>query len=102
MKDIKGYEGHYAITSCGKVWSCKRQRFLKPFQNSCGYFHIDLCKNGVRKRYFVHRLVAEAFLPNPNNLPEVNHLDENKAHNYLNNLEWIDHASNCAYSARNK
>lgn len=94
MKDVVGYEGLYAVTSCGKVWSYKRQKFLKPKANSKGYLYVDLCKNGEVKRYYIHRLIGEAFLPNPDNLPEIDHIDNNKNHNYLNNLQWISHKDN--------
>ena len=94
MKDIKNYEGLYAITSCGKVWSYKRKRFLKPIANEKGYLIVNLCKDGKVKKYMIHRLVAEAYIPNPNNLPQVDHIDENKTHNYLNNLQWITNRDN--------
>ena len=100
MKDIKGYEGLYAITSCGKVWSYRNKKFLKPSNDSKGYLYVGLCKNGTRKQYRIHRLVAEAYIPNPDNLPEVNHKDENKEHNYIGNLEWCDRKYNCNYGTR--
>ena len=102
MKDIKGYEGLYAITSCGKVWSYRSKKFLKSCKQSTEYLAITLCKDGTRKSYTIHRLVAEAYLPNPNNLPQVNHKDENKTHNYINNLEWCDNTYNINYGTRNK
>ena len=102
MKDIKGYEGLYAITSCGKVWSYRSKKFLKSCKQSTEYLAVTLCKDGTRKSYTIHRLVAEAYLPNPNNLPQVNHKDENKTHNYINNLEWCDNTYNVNYGTRNK
>ena len=101
MKDIKGYEGLYAVTSCGKVWSYKSKRFLNIARSSNGYMNVALYKNGTRKQYSVHRLVAKTFMPNPNNLPEVNHKDENKSHNWINNLEWCDKKYNANYGTRN-
>lgn len=101
MKDIKGYEGQYAVTSCGRVWSYKSQRFLSPGKIKKGYLNVSLCKDGKAKSYLIHRLVAEAYLPNPNNLPEVNHKDENPAHNWLNNLEWCDSQYNNNYGSHN-
>lgn len=96
MKDIFGYEGLYAITSCGKVWSYKSKKFLKLKQRKDnGYLEVSLCKNGVRKTRLIHRLVAEAFIPNPNNLPQVSHLDETKHHNWVNNLTWATAKENC-------
>ena len=98
MKDVKGYEGLYAVTSCGKVWSYKSKKFLTPWENGYGYLYIDLYKDGKCKHYKIHRLVAEAYIPNPDNLPQVDHIDGNKTHNYLNNLQWITNRDNCRKS----
>lgn len=97
MKDIKDFERLYAITSCGKVWSYKSNKFLKLTPNSGGYSTVGLCKDGKRKTCNVHRLVAETYIPNPNNLPEVNHKDENKSNNCINNLEWCNKKYNNNY-----
>ena len=102
MKDIVGYEGLYAVTSCGKVWSYRRKKFLKHFTNSKGYLLVDLWKNGKMKHFAVHRLVAVAYIPNPDNLPQVNHKDENKTNNCLQNLEWCDCKYNNNYGTRNE
>lgn len=102
MKDIKGYEGLYAVTSCGKVWSYKRKKFLSIWDNGNGYSYVTLF-NGDKKRNFrVHRLVAEAYLENPNGYQEINHKDENKKNNALPNLEWCSRKYNCNYGSRNK
>ena len=100
MKDIKGYEGLYAITPEGEVWSYKSKMFLKPGVNNIGYLYVNLCKNGKRKSYVIHRLVAMAYLPNPENLPEINHKDENKTNNCLQNLEWCNRKYNINYGNR--
>lgn len=100
MKDIKGYEGLYAITSCGKVWSYRAQKFLKPSDNGIGYLKVSLYKDGKVESRFVHRLVAEAYIPNPENKTEINHKDENKEHNWLSNLEWTTHKENMNYGTR--
>ena len=97
MKDIKGYEGLYAITSCGKVWSYKSQKFLKPVDNGIGYLKVGLSKEGKKEYRFVHRLVAEAYIPNPENKTDVNHKNEIKTDNYVNNLEWTTHKENMNY-----
>lgn len=102
MKDIKGYEGLYAITSCGKVWSYLKNTFLKPYHHNSGYLSVNLYKNTNRKTCLVHRLVAEAFLPNPANLPQINHKDENKFNNCLNNLEFCSATYNINYGMHNK
>lgn len=94
MRDIKNYEGLYAITSCGKVWSYRSQKFLKQNKAGAGYYFVALSKNGVETQFYVHRLVASTYLPNPDNLPEVDHIDNCKEHNYLQNLKWVDHLQN--------
>ena len=96
MKDIKNYEGIYAITEDGKVWSYKNNKWLKPIKVK-GYLRVQLCKEGKRPAYLVHRLVAETYLPNPNNLPCVNHKDEDKTNNDVSNLEWCTVAYNNSY-----
>ena len=101
MKDVVGYEGLYAVTSCGKVWSYKSKRFLTPENNGRGYFRVKLCKDGKEKKYMIHRLVAEAYIPNQDNLPQVDHIDNDKTHNYVNNLQWITNRDNVRKS-RNK
>ena len=92
----------YAVTSCGKVYSYKSKKFLKPVKNSAGYSTVCLYKDGEKEFYKIHRLVAEAYLPNPNNLPYVNHKDENKENNALQNLEWCDGSYNINYGSRNE
>lgn len=76
MKDIQGYEGLYRVTREGKVYSLISSSFLSPFKRGAGYLAVALCKEGQKKVYYVHRLVAEAFIPNNNNLPHINHKDE--------------------------
>ena len=99
MKDIIGYEGLYQITSCGKVYSYRSKKFLKPGKVRGGYLQVGLWKDGEMKKYLVHRLVAEAYLPNHNNLPCVNHKDENKENNALPNLEWCTYEYNNNYGS---
>ena len=98
MKDIKNYEGIYGITSCGKVWSYRNECFLKPRANHKGYLIVQLVKDGKCKNHLIHRLVAEAYLSNPENLPQVDHIDNDKTHNYVNNLQWITNRNNCRKS----
>ena len=102
MKDIKGYEGLYAITSCGKVWSYRNKKFLTPGVNNTGYLYVNLWKDNEKKNYLIHRLVADAYIPNTENLPEINHKDENKTNNCLQNLEWCDASYNTNYGTRNE
>lgn len=102
MEDIKDYEGLYAITSCGKVWSYHSKKFLKPNIQKTGYYLYRLYKDGKQKAFLAHRLVAQAYLPNPDNLPQVNHKDEDKSHNYLNNLEWCTDDYNRHYGTQRR
>ena len=99
MKDIKGFEGIYAITEDGRVYNLKHKRYLK----NCGknYQRVTLNKNGKGTSHYIHRLVAQAFLPNPDNLPEINHKDENTHNNNVWNLEWCTREYNINYGTRN-
>lgn len=116
-KDIKEYEGYYQISNYGRIKSLGRYYFsgmhnaIKKYQNENirktektknGYMRIALCKDGKIKKYLVHRLVAEHFIDNPNKLPQVNHIDENKENNYYKNLEWCDNKYNMNYGKRNE
>lgn len=101
MKDIVGYEGLYAITTCGRVYNVKHNRFLKPIPEHQGYVRYALSKNGKVKFYYAHRLVAEHYIPS-NGYTEINHKDEDKTHNYVSNLEWCNHTYNCNYGTRTK
>ena len=101
MKNIKGYEGLYGITTEGEVYSYKSKKFLKPRTNRGGYLKVSLFKDRKEKTYYIHRLVAEAYIPNPENLPQINHKDENKTNNCLQNLEWCDAKYNSNYGTRN-
>lgn len=97
MKDIPGYEGQYAITSCGRVWSYSRKKFLKTQTFEDGYKHVILYKNKRQVPFLVHRLVALTYIPNPNDYPCVNHKDEVKDNNWIKNLEWCSRSYNARY-----
>ena len=100
-KDKKDYEGHYQVSNWGRIKSIKfgKERILK--QNiRCGYYYVNLYKNNIKKQYPVHRLVAEVFIDNPDNLPQVNHKDENKTNNNVDNLEWCSVLYNNTYGTR--
>lgn len=93
LKEIDGYSGYY-ISNCGVVTSKRFNRPMKQYQNEYGYMMCALSKNGKSKTVRVHRLVANAFVPNPNDLPQVNHKDGNKTNNHADNLEWVDNSGN--------
>ena len=102
-KLIEGFED-YMVSSDGKVWSLKKgkKKELKPKTDSCGYLQVCLCSNGRQVQKLVHRLVAEAFIPNPDNLPQVNHKDEDKLNNSVENLEWCTAEYNSNFGTRNE
>lgn len=106
-KDVKGYEGKYQISNLGRVKSLnyarrKQVRILRPgIQKKTGYISVSLLKEGKQKTKTIHRLVAEAFIPNPKNLKQINHKDENKQNNCVNNLEWCSAKYNSNYGHRN-
>ena len=103
-KDVVGYEGLYQVSNSGKIRSLSEQYYLqekKPQVNNYGYLTVLLYKNCKQTRKTVHRIVAEAFLPNPNCLPQINHIDENKKNNDVSNLEWCDALYNNQCYARN-
>jgi hypothetical protein len=93
FKFIKDYE-NYMISDEGRVFSIKSHKFLKPCINSMGYYHITLSKNGIAKRFKVHKLVINAFLKNPDNKKSVDHINNNKIDNRLINLRWCSQSEN--------
>ena len=99
-KNIIGYEGLYEVSNIGNVRNVRRNTLLRLSKNKYGYIQVWLYKNGIKTGLKVHRLVAEAFLPNPDNLPQVNHLDEDKTNNSVDNLEWCDQKYNVNYGHR--
>ena len=104
-KDVKGYEGYYQVSNLGRVKGLlaikqyKCGRILKTYSNykGKGYLKVKLYKNTVKKMFYVHRLVADAFLPNPYNYPDINHKDENPHNNSVNNIEWCNESYNMSY-----
>lgn len=107
-KPVAGYEGLYEVSNEGNVRSLKsgrwrnRRKILTPRKIDNGYHLVALCKDGTGKQMYVHRLVAQAFIPNPNNLETVNHKDEVKTNNNVSNLEWMSHKDNNNFGTRNR
>ena len=98
---LNGYEGKYQVSNLGNVKNIIKNRILRQTKNNIGYLSVTL-NNGVTKKWVkVHRLVAETFIPNIENKPQVNHKDENKLNNCVNNLEWCTSVYNANYGDRN-
>ena len=93
MVPITGYEGLYSMNRQGQVWSDRKSRCLKPC-NCKGYLHVCLSKNGRQTGYGIHRLLGLQFIPNPGNLPEVDHMNTNNSDNRLSNLRWASKSTN--------
>lgn len=102
MKDILGYEGLYAIDEEGDVWSYISDRYLKHHLDAYGYYVVDLYKNKIGKTTKIHRLVAEAYIPNPENKPMIDHIDQNKLNNSIDNLRWATHQENMCNTSTQK
>lgn len=101
-KDIQGYEGLYQVSNLGNVKSLRRNLILKLSKNrNNGYSQVSLHKNGVQTTLLVHRLVGMCFIKNPKNLPQINHKNEIKTDNRVENLEWCDNRYNCNYGSKN-
>lgn len=104
--DIKGYEGLYKISNRGDVISLSKnsgflklkERIIKPTIKPKGYLDVKLTKDKKSKHFYIHRLVAEHLIPNPNNYPQINHKDKNPSNNNVSNLEWCDNSYNVKYS----
>ena len=103
-KPIAGYEGLYEVSDLGRIKSLKygKEKIMKPQKINNGYLLVELYKDGHKKQKYVHRLVADAFIQNPNNLETVNHKDEVKTNNAASNLEWMTKRDNNNYGTRNK
>lgn len=103
-KSIEGYNGLYEVSSFGRVRSLRlgKTKILKPGKNTCGYLRVELHKDGEKKKFLIHRLVAEEFIPNPEGKPQVNHKSEVKTENFVENLEWTTRSENINYGTRNE
>lgn len=99
-KPIKDFEGLYEISNLGIVRSLYNNIILKPSSNGRGWLKVGLHKKGQITQRYIHRLVGQAFIPNPGNLPEINHIDEDKTNNQVSNLEWCTSEYNLHYGNR--
>lgn len=97
-KDVDGFEGLYLISTYGRVKSLITDKILKPVISSNKYFQVFLRKDGKTYNFLIHRLMCMNFIPNPNSLPQVNHIDYNRSNNRLDNLEWCTSRYNNEYS----
>lgn len=94
-KDIEGYEGRFQVSTWGRIRNVRTHNILTPYKNEKGYLKVYLPKGGKRRAKFrINRLVAQAFIPNPYGLPQVNHKDGNKENNSITNLEWVTNQDN--------
>jgi hypothetical protein len=96
--DVKGYEGLFKVSNHGRVYGIQRSKYIVPNVDNIGYYGARLTVNKVTVRKRLHRLVAEHFIPNPDNKPEVNHKDRDKSNNHIDNLEWVTHSENIQHS----
>lgn len=101
-KLIEGFDGIYSVSNYGEVRNNKTGRLMKQRKTEKGYLRVGLTNNGKPKCMRVHRLVAQAFIPNPDDKPEVNHIDFNKENNCVNNLEWVTGKENAKHSLGNR
>lgn len=111
-KEVKNFESHYIVSNLGRVMSknkmveaknglaLRKGKILKPSKTDKGYLRISLSIKSNKKNFLVHRLVAETFIENLNNLPDVNHKDGNKENNRVNNLEWVTKQENHIHAAK--
>lgn len=105
MRDVQGYENKYAVLVNGEIYSYPKYRhkgkLLKQHQRKDGYMEIGLSLNKKRNTFLVHRLIAKAYIPNPENKPEINHIDGNKQNNNVQNLEWVTSSENQIHAIKN-
>lgn len=101
MQLISGFKD-YSVTKNGQIFSHKTNKFKKPFTDKAGYVRIQLYQNNKKKNYYLHRLIANTYLPNYDSNLQVNHKDGNKSNNNITNLEWVTPKENIKHSLNNK
>ena len=99
-KPIKNFENRYRVSNLGRIYSITRKTIMKLSMLN-GYLRVILYDGNKTNGYYVHRIVAEAFIPNPQNKPLINHIDENRANNVVSNLEWATSSENVNHGSRN-
>ena len=102
MEPLLGYEGLYCIERDGRIWSCRYKKYMKSSKRKDGYWHIGLRKEGRGDNKLVHRLLAIQFIPNPDNLPCVDHMNKNRTDNRLCNFRWATCKDNSHNRSINK
>ncbi len=108
-KEVYGYDALYEISNLGRIRTKhhgkegykKEYRYLEPIDNGNGYLRVNLRSNHRQRTAYIHKLVAQAFVDNPNGYSEINHIDEDKSNNNADNLEWCSHLYNCQYGTKN-
>jgi hypothetical protein len=100
-REIPGYEGKYYVSNNGEVYSKIIMRILKPVFTSHGYHRVTLCGPAGSRKYYIHRLVAQCFIPNPENKAQVNHLNGSKTNNCIGNLQWVTCDENREHAIEN-
>lgn len=98
-RPVCNYE-NYEVSNLGRVRNKKFDRIIKPFNHVCGYDLVDLAVKGISKTHTVHRLVATAWIPNPENKPQIDHWDNNKKNNAVSNLSWVTALENIVRTPR--
>src|SRR5574341_381012 len=99
IKDVKGYEGLYAVTSLGRIWSYRKKRWMKSWKDGYGYMRVTFCVDNETNQPRLHRLVGEAFVDNPKGKPQINHINGIKSDCRASNLEWCTCRENLQHAS---